>query len=213
MDASTDLIDAVRTATEPVGSSSGRSRSIARDVNVYYGAKQALVRSSTSTSPSGQVTALIGPSGCGKSTFLRCLNRMNDTIDGCARRRRDQARRPGHLRRRHRRGAAARPRRHGVPEAQPVPEVDLRECRLRPAHPRACRGKAELDEIVETSLQQAGLWDEVKDRLDAAGHRPVRRPAAAPVHRPRHRGQPRGDPDGRAVLGARPDRHRARSRS
>ena len=91
---------------------------------------------STSTSPERQVTALIGPSGCGKSTFLRCLNRMNDTIDGCRDRRARSARRPGHLRPGRRRGAAARPRRHGVPEAEPVPEVDLRQRRLRPAHPR-----------------------------------------------------------------------------
>ena len=52
-------------------------------------------------------------------------------------------------------------------------------------------GKAELDEIVEASLRKAGLWDEVKDRLRRAGHRPFRRPAAAPVHRPRHRGRAR----------------------
>ena len=68
--------------------------------------------------------------------------------------------------------------------------------------------KADLDEIVESSLQKAGLWNEVKDRLQRARHRPVRRPAAAPVHRARHRRQPGSHPDGRAVLGARPDRHR-----
>ena len=70
------------------------------------------------------------------------------------------------------------------------------------------KNKAELDRIVESSLQKAALWNEVKDRLQQSGHRPVRRPAAAPVHRARHRGQPGSDPDGRAVLGARPDRHR-----
>ena len=164
---------------------------------------------SISTSPSAQVTALIGPSGCGKSTFLRCLNRMNDTIDGC--------RVEGEIRldgddiydARHRRGAAARPRRHGVPEAQPVPEVDLRERRLRPAHPRARH--AARPSWTRSSRRPAAApacGTRSKDRLDAARHRPVRRPAAAPVHRPRHRRQPRGDPDGRAVLGARPDRHR-----
>ena len=79
------------------------------------------------------VTAIIGPSGCGKSTFIRCLNRMNDLIPGftqtgtiryhgqdiCGARRR-----PG-------RGAA--PHRHGLPAAEPVPEVDLRQRRLGPA--------------------------------------------------------------------------------
>ena len=69
-------------------------------------------------------------------------------------------------------------------------------------------GKAELDAIVEQSLKRAGLWDEVKDRLQRKRHRLVRRPAAAPVHRPRDRGRSRSDPDGRALLGARPDRHR-----
>ena len=116
------------------------------------------------------MTALIGPSGCGKSTFLRCLNRMNDTIDSCRVTGKitldgediyDPSRR---------RGRAARPRRHGVPEAEPVPEVDLRERRLRPAHPRpGARSKAELDEIVENSLRGAGLWEEVKDRLHEPG--------------------------------------------
>ena len=68
--------------------------------------------------------------------------------------------------------------------------------------------QAELDDVVERSLRGAALWDEVKDRLKALGPRPVGRPAAAAVHRPGHRRRARGDPDGRAVLGARPDRHR-----
>ena len=68
--------------------------------------------------------------------------------------------------------------------------------------------KAELDEIVEKSLKRAGLWDEVKDRLSESGTALVRRPAAAAVHRPGHRRRPGSDPDGRALLGARPDRHR-----
>ncbi len=117
-----------------------------------------------------KVTAFIGPSGCGKSTFLRTLNRMNDTIPS--------ARVEGAIALdgediyslEDGRGAAARPGRHGVPEAQPVPQDDLRECRLRPAHPRAgARRKAELDAIVEQSLKRAGLWDEVKDRLSDCG--------------------------------------------
>ena len=105
-------------------------------VGVFYGDKQALFDVDLDVRQN-QVTALIGPSGCGKSTFLRCLNRMNDTIDSARVDRQDHAGRRGHLRQEHRRGGTARPRRHGVPEAQPVPEVDLRERRLRPAHPRA----------------------------------------------------------------------------
>ena len=124
----------------------GRQRLLRREAGA--------VSTSTSTFRDSSVTALIGPSGCGKSTFLRCLNRMNDTIDGCRVTGKitldgediyDQAIDVG---------GAARPRRHGVPEAQSVPEVDLRERRLRPAHPRPCQRKAELDEIVEASLQR-----------------------------------------------------------
>ena len=110
------------------------------------------------------ITAIIGPSGCGKSTFLRCFNRMNDLVEG--------ARTVGEVRLD---GTdiyspgdgpdqAAQERRHGVPEAQPVPALDLRERGLRPAHPRMASG-AELEEIVERSLHATGLWDELKDFL------------------------------------------------
>ncbi len=75
------------------------------------------------------------------------------------------------------------------------------------------QSKAELDEIVTTSLEKAGLFEGGQGPPHRQRHRPFRRPAAAAVHRARHRRQPRGHPDGRAVLGARSDRHRARSRS
>ena len=72
----------------------------------------------------------------------------------------------GHLRAGHRRRRAAAPRRDGVPEVEPVPEVDLRERRLRPPHQRpGARSRRDLDERVEESLRPAALWDEVKDRL------------------------------------------------
>ncbi len=64
-----------------------------------------------------------------------------------------------------RRERAAQAHRHGVPEVEPVPQVDLRERRLRPAASTASTRKSELDEIVERSLRGAALWDEVKDRL------------------------------------------------
>ena len=83
-----------------------------------------------------EITAFIGPSGCGKTTVLRCFNRMNDLIPG-ARVEGTLAlprRRPLRPRRVARRGAP--PHRHGVPEAEPVPEVDLRQRRLRPARQR-----------------------------------------------------------------------------
>ena len=140
-----------------------------KKVTVHYGEKQALFDVDLDVREK-QVTALIGPSGCGKSTFLRCLNRMNDTIDS--------ARVGGEITLdgediydpEDRRGRTARPRRHGVPEAQPVPEVDLRERRLRPAHPRPGQEQgANSTQIVEASLKKAALWNEVKDRLQESG--------------------------------------------
>ena len=109
-----------------------------------------------------------------------------------------------------RRRAAARQGRHGLPEAEPVPQVDLRERRLRPAHPRPRREQDRAGrDRSRRACSGAGLLEEVKDRLDAPGQQPLRRPAAAPVHRARDRGQPRGHSDGRALLGARSDRDRA----
>ncbi len=139
-----------------------------KDVSVYYGEKRALfdvnlnVRENT-------VTALIGPSGCGKSTFLRCLNRMNDTIDSC--------RVTGKI----------------VLDEGDIydPSIDVVELRARvgmvfqkpnpfpksiyenvtygPKIHGLARTKAEFDQIVEHSLQKAGLWNEVKDRLHESG--------------------------------------------
>ena len=90
---------------------------------------------------------------------------MNDIIPGTRVEGTVLHRRPGHLRAGSRRRRAAAAGRHGVPEVEPVSEVDLRERRLRPAHQRPGRGRAELRGRVEESLKAAALWDEVKDRL------------------------------------------------
>ena len=66
-------------------------------------------------------------------------------------------------------GPAPRARRHGVPKAEPVPEVDLRQCRLRSADSRPDENKSELDDIVQSALERAAMWNEVKDRLDQPG--------------------------------------------
>jgi hypothetical protein len=175
-----------------------------RDLAVSYGDVVA-VHKVTLPIYRNEITALIGPSGCGKTTFLRCLNRMNDLIES--------ARVQGSLlyhgvdlydrpSTRSRCAGAS----DGVPEAEPVPQVDLRQHRLRPEDRRF---KGDMDELVEESLRRAALWDEVKDKLKESGPRALGRAAAAPVHRPGDRDPSRRDPDGRAVLGAGPDRHAA----
>ena len=100
-----------------------------------------------------EITAFIGPSGCGKTTVLRCFNRMNDLIE-IARvegKRALPRRRP--LRPRGQPGRGAPPDRHGVPEAEPVPEVDLRQRRLRA---QLAGAKGNMDDIVERALRRRG---------------------------------------------------------
>ena len=140
----------------------------ARGVQVWYGQNHAL-RDVDIDIPERSVTAFIGPSGCGKSTFLRCLNRMNDTV------------------------ATARVEGQILLDGE-----DIHDARVDPVQLRAkvgmvfqkpnpfpksiydnvaygprihgmTRGKADLDQIVETALRRAALWNEVKDRLDAPG--------------------------------------------
>ena len=147
-----------------------RHQDVGRKVNLWYGAKQALFDVNLDIARA-QVTALIGPSGCGKSTFLRCLNRMNDTIDGCR------------VDRRHPRSTAATSTTPSVDVVQlrarvgmvfqkpnPFPKSIYENVAYGPRIHGLARGKAEMDEIVEASLRGAGLWDEVKDRLDQPGN-------------------------------------------
>ena len=107
-------------------------------LNFYYGAKQALSDVSLLI-PQHCVTALIGPSGCGKSTFLRCLNRMNDMIDGT--RVEGEILLDGRdiLGPEGRRRRAAQAGRHGVSEVEPVSQVDFRERGVRAARGRRAR--------------------------------------------------------------------------
>ena len=141
---------------------------IGKDVSVYYGEKRALfdvnlnIRENT-------VTALIGPSGCGKSTFLRTLNRMNDTIENCRVTGRitldeDDIYDPSIdvVELRARVGMVFQ-------KPNPFPKSIYDNVAYGPRIHGLARTKAELDEIVETSLQKAGLWNEVKDRLQEPG--------------------------------------------
>ncbi|EAQ07994.1 phosphate ABC transporter ATP-binding protein PstB [Yoonia vestfoldensis] len=140
----------------------------AKGVQVYYGETHAIKDVSVEIGDK-TVTAFIGPSGCGKSTFLRCLNRMNDTIDICR-----------------------------VQGSITMDDQDIYDPRVDPVQLRAkvgmvfqkpnpfpksiydnvaygpkihglARNKADMDGIVEASLRRAALWNEVKDRLDSPG--------------------------------------------
>ncbi len=141
---------------------------IAQDVNVYYGQKHAL-KHVTIDIPERSVTAFIGPSGCGKSTFLRCLNRMNDTIS--------IARVTGKIgidgldiydpsldvvQLRARVGMVFQ-------KPNPFPKSIYENVAYGPRIHGIASSKSELDDIVASSLRKAGLFEEVKDRLADSG--------------------------------------------
>ncbi len=154
--------------SQPMSQSIAHPKVVARGVNVFYGDKHAL-KDVNLDIPENAVTALIGPSGCGKTTFLRCINRMNDTIP--------TARVTGRL----------------EIDGRDVndPEIDVVQLRARvgmvfqkpnpfpksifenvaygPRIHGLARNKVDLEEIVLTSLKRAGLHDEVKDRLGESG--------------------------------------------
>jgi phosphate transport system ATP-binding protein len=140
----------------------------ARDVNLWYGAKQALFDVNLDMFDRS-VTALIGPSGCGKSTFLRCLNRMNDVIDIC--RIQGDIRFDGEdiyapdvdpVQLRARVGMVFQ-------KPNPFPKSIFENVAYAPRIHGLCSTKAEMEEVVVKSLTKAGLFEEVKDRLDEPG--------------------------------------------
>ena len=143
-------------------------RITARGVNVFYGDKQAIDRVTLDIAEK-QVISFIGPSGCGKSTFLRCLNRMNDTIDIC--------RIEGEIaldgRDIYAPDVDVVPLRARVgmvfQKPNPFPKSIYDNVAYGPRIHGLAAGSAELDEIVEISLERAGLWNEVKDRLQQPG--------------------------------------------
>ena len=139
-----------------------------REVNVYYGAKHALKNVSIDVGRK-QVLAMIGPSGCGKSTFLRCLNRMNETIPGA--RVTGSILLDGHDIHARTQDAAQLRARVGMvfQKPNPFPKSIYENVAYGPRIHGLARGRADLDEIVCTSLQRAGLWTEVKDRLTRPG--------------------------------------------
>jgi len=154
-------------ATAPREMPTGNAVFDVKNASMYYGDFRAVTDVSL-TIYENEITAFIGPSGCGKTTVLRTLNRMNDLIVG--------ARVEGDL---HYRGESlyasgvsptAVRRRIGMvfQKANPFPKSVYDNVAYGPRI-NGIRNKAKLDEIVERSLKQAALWDEVKDRLNRSG--------------------------------------------
>ena len=143
-------------------------RMTARNVDVFYGDKQA-IDNVTLDIGEKQVISFIGPSGCGKSTFLRCLNRMNDTIDIC--RITGEVALDGQN--------IYDPKIDVVPlrarvgmvfqKPNPFPKSIFDNVAYGPRIHGIATSKDELNDIVESSLERAGLWNEVKDRLHQPG--------------------------------------------
>jgi phosphate transport system ATP-binding protein len=140
----------------------------ARGVDVFYGGSHA-IKGVDVDILDNTVTAFIGPSGCGKSTFLRCLNRMNDTIDIC--RVKGEILLDGEdiynpkvdpVQLRAKVGMVFQ-------KPNPFPKSIYDNVAYGPKIHGLTRNKAELDEVVETSLRKAAIWNEVKDRLQAPG--------------------------------------------
>jgi phosphate transport system ATP-binding protein len=140
----------------------------AQHVDVFYGDKQAINGVSIDIHED-RVTAFIGPSGCGKSTFLRCLNRMNDTIPTA--RVRGQIELDGQNITDPRMDVVQLRARVGMvfQKPNPFPKSIYENVAYGPRIHGLAAGKTEMDAIVEKSLKRAGLWDEVKDRLQESG--------------------------------------------
>jgi phosphate transport system ATP-binding protein len=176
MEAHTDIGEASRTG---VAREKSRDKTVGtplldsakmstRNVNVYYDREQVLFDVNLDIG-ANEVIAMIGPSGCGKSTFLRCLNRMNDSIESC--------RVEGNLTLDGQ--DIYDPKLDVVPlrarvgvvfqKPNPFPKSIYDNVAYGPRIHGLVDHRTELDEVVETSLKRAGLWDEVKDRLHQPG--------------------------------------------
>jgi phosphate transport system ATP-binding protein len=155
-------------ASAPTAAVLGDNVMTARNVNVHYGSKHAVKNVSLDIGRN-QVLAMIGPSGCGKSSFLRCLNRMNDTIAGAkvdgvitldGNDIYDRAQDVAQLR-----------ARVGIvfQKPTPFPHSIYANVAYGPRIHGLALSRGDMDELVQTSLARAGLWEEVKDRLSTPG--------------------------------------------
>ncbi|PKM18731.1 MAG: phosphate ABC transporter ATP-binding protein [Gammaproteobacteria bacterium HGW-Gammaproteobacteria-15] len=163
-----DLTAAELTMSNVAQDNATNLKIIARDVKVFYGQAEA-VKGISMDIAQNEVVAFIGPSGCGKSTFLRCFNRMNDTIEHCrvtgliemaGLNIHDPALDVVQLR-----------AQVGMvfQKPNPFPKSIYENIAYGPRLHGLAERKADLDDIVESSLRRAGLWNEVKDRLDQPG--------------------------------------------
>ncbi len=143
-------------------------RMVCRKVDVFYSGSQAIYDVSLDIGKN-EVISMIGPSGCGKSTFLRCLNRMNDTIDGC----KVTGRIEIDGRDIYDKSMDVVPLRAQVgmvfQKPNPFPKSLYENVAYGPRIHGIADNKEHLDHIVETSMKKAGLWEEAKDRLDQPG--------------------------------------------
>jgi phosphate transport system ATP-binding protein len=164
-----DALKIDRESRKTVGkTTSDEPRIVCKNVNVYYGEKQAINDLSLEIG-NHEVISFIGPSGCGKSTFLRSLNRMNDTIIGC--------RVEGEIKiddkNIYDKEMDVVPLRAKVgmvfQKPNPFPKSIYDNVAYGPKIHGLAADNSELDAIVEESLRRAGLWEEVKDRLDEPG--------------------------------------------
>ena len=146
----------------------GNALMSARNVNVFYGEKRAVHDVSLDIARN-QVLALIGASGCGKSTFLRCLNRMNDTIPNA--RVEGSITLDGRDIYDRRQDVAQLRARVGIvfQKPTPFPQSIYDNVAYGPRIHGLTRARSDLDELVHSSLERAGLWSEVKDRLSQLG--------------------------------------------
>lgn len=156
-----------RTVGKPLVESSEVKMAM-RDVNVHYGDKQAIFDVNLDIA-SNEVIAMIGPSGCGKSTFLRSLNRMNDTVESC--KVTGSLTLDGENIYAPERDVVELRARVGMvfQKPNPFPKSIYDNIAYGPRLHGLVNRRSELDELVEKSLRRAGLWEEVKDRLDQPG--------------------------------------------
>ncbi len=161
-------VDEIKREAAPAVTATPTEKIHARDVSIFYGDKQALYDVNLGIRERS-VTALIGPSGCGKSTFLRSINRMNDTIDGCrmtgsieidGQNIYEKSVDPVLLR-----------ARVGMvfQKPNPFPKSIFDNVAYGVRIHGLAQSRTELEQIVQTSLEKAGLWEEVKDRLNQPG--------------------------------------------